>query len=90
MSDPNETPADASESAPDTPPAESSAEVTQPPQDAPESPPRLPFEAWVRDLRTPLWVAASAKTLRRWPEGFEVTREDYDAACDAARNEVIR
>lgn len=51
---------------------------------------KQPAETWAKERETPLWVFAAAKAMQRWPEGFELTREDFDAACDAAQAEVIR
>lgn len=93
-----ETPAPATEgpvSAPQDAPDATPAPDAQSPQDAPQDAPapaieRRPVETWARDRRTPAWVFAAAKVMHRWPEGLEVLPEDYDAACEAARNEVIR
>jgi hypothetical protein len=84
-----EGPASASQDAP-APDAQSPAQSpTQSPTDA-SAVERRPVETWARDLRTDAWVFAAAKTMHRWPEGLEVSADDYHAACDAAQHEVIR
>ncbi len=95
MSDPvspvQDTPTQAPEEAPAEPDVAPPTDALQSPPEAPGTPvERRPVETWAHDRRTPAWVFASAKTMHRWPEGVELAAEDYDAACEAARNEVIR
>lgn len=51
--------------------------------------PRESVEALAEMLSTPRWLFAAAKVMHNWPEGQLLTVTDYDAALDAAGNEVI-
>ena len=55
-----------------------------------EQEPRRPYEEWARELGTPGWLLAAAKTKAGWALGQEVTRKEYEAALGAAQREVIR
>ena len=44
------------------------------------------IENWRDEKRTPAWVFAGLRVA--YPSGFEMTSDDYDAACDAVRNHV--
>lgn len=57
---------------------------------APPAPPeRRPVEAWAKDLAVPGWLFAAAKQKRRWPQGRETTKADFEAALSAALHERI-
>jgi hypothetical protein len=42
------------------------------------------------ELRTPAWLFAAAKMKHDWPIGAELSVAGYQAALEAAANEVIR
>lgn len=50
---------------------------------------RRPYEEHAKDAETPAWLVAATAASAGWVQGREVTREDYDKAVDAAKNEVI-
>lgn len=47
------------------------------------------FEQWAIDLETPTWLLAAARVKHGWGYGQELTQVDFEAALDAAANEVI-
>jgi hypothetical protein len=53
-------------------------------ESAPASPPapavRKPVETWAKQKSTIAWQFAAARAMRRWPEGFEATEAEFDAA----------
>ncbi|ALJ90059.1 hypothetical protein [Thermus aquaticus] len=59
-------------------------------QEVQEQEPRRPYEEWARELGTPGWLLAAAKTKAGWALGQEVTRKEYEAALKATQGEVIR
>ncbi len=59
-------------------------------QEIREQEPRRPYEEWARELGTPGWLLAAAKTKAGWALGQEVTRKEYETALEAAEGEVIR
>ena len=44
------------------------------------------IEQWRAERKTPDWIYAGLRV--RYPAGFEMTAEQYDAACDAVKNHV--
>lgn len=63
----------------------------QPPADAPavaQDSGRKPFEDYFVGL--PAWKVAALKASTRWPQGREVTQEEFEQALEAATGEVIQ
>lgn len=44
------------------------------------------IEQWRAERKTPDWIYAGLRV--RYPAGFELTGDDYDAACDAVKTHV--
>lgn len=44
------------------------------------------IEAWAKELETPDWLFAAAKSIRKWGEGKELSKSDFEAAVDQAAN----
>lgn len=57
------------------------------PAAAPEQSGRVPFETLLTGL--PAWKVAALKAFTRWPEGREVTQQEFDDALEGATGEVI-
>lgn len=45
---------------------------------------RQPVESWAEQKSTIAWQFAAARAMRRWPQGFEATEAEYDAAIEQA------
>ena len=52
--------------------------------------PKRTVEAIASERATPSWLFAAAKALHAWPNGMEVTDEEFAVALVAAANVQIR
>jgi hypothetical protein len=52
--------------------------------------PKQPIEKWAEQKKLPAWMFAAAKAHENWPQGFEVTEEDFDQAVQAACGVALR
>jgi hypothetical protein len=52
----------------------------EPAEPAPDQHGRMTVEQWAKKKATEAWKFKAAKAGKQWPDGQEVTEEDYDAA----------
>jgi len=52
--------------------------------------PRKPIEGWADDKKLPAWQVAAARAFEAWPQGVEVTEEEFDRAVQAACGVALR
>ena len=48
------------------------------------------IEKWAEQKKLPAWKFAAAKAHEAWPQGFEVTEEEFDEAVQAACGVALR
>jgi hypothetical protein len=51
---------------------------------------KQPIEKWAEQKHLPAWQFAAAKAHENWPQGFEVTEEEFDEAVHAACGIALR
>jgi hypothetical protein len=51
---------------------------------------KKPIEVWAELKKLPDWQFAAAKAHENWPQGFEVTEEEFDQAVQAACGIALR
>lgn len=49
-----------------------------------------PVERWAEQKKLPAWKFAAAKAHEAWPQGYEVTEEEFDQAVKAACGIALR
>jgi hypothetical protein len=49
-----------------------------------------PIEHWAEKKQLPAWQFAAAKAHEGWPQGFEVTEDEFDEAVRAATGIALR
>lgn len=77
--------------APTASPTSSNPTTDTPPAAPPASPPesgRQPYETHLAGL--PAWQQAALRAHTRWPDGREVTAQEFKQALEQAAGQVIR
>lgn len=47
-------------------------------------------EGWADEKKVPAWQFAAAKAHESWPQGYEVTEEEFEQAVKAACGIALR
>ena len=51
---------------------------------------KQPVETWAEQKKLPAWQFAAARAHEAWPQGFEVTEEEFDQAVQSACGIALR
>ena len=62
----------------------------QQPQDETPKAATRPLDLLVEEFKPEAWVLAAAKALKKWDEYSQLTREEFQAGLEEAKNVQIR